>query len=295
MEVFSTVASALSAAALFNNCVNCFEYIQLGRHFARDFERCQLKLDTAEMRLSRWGQAIGINDDPRFTRDQPGEKSVQHVQAILEEIDQLFQTLKKASKRYTIGALQEDLEHLQIQAMNPVARKLHNRLNGIISQRQKGTSLLKKTKWALYEGKNHEKLIEQVTGFVDDLEKLFPVENARRTLVEMEIEEVNDEPSLTALQNAATDTDSFLTQAVSERLEMYRSKNYAKSIQSEESSRVRVGNEWIEEALRYSSGQSGQTWNEADLVATRGLSAVHIGNSYGGRGIFDDQASREPR
>jgi hypothetical protein len=33
-EVFGTVAGALSVAALFNNCVDCFEYIQLGRHFS---------------------------------------------------------------------------------------------------------------------------------------------------------------------------------------------------------------------------------------------------------------------
>jgi hypothetical protein len=32
-EVFGTVAGALSVAALFN-CVDCFEYIQLGRHFS---------------------------------------------------------------------------------------------------------------------------------------------------------------------------------------------------------------------------------------------------------------------
>lgn len=78
-EVFSTVASALSVAALFNNCVDCFEYIQLGRHFGRDFERCQLKLDVAKTRLGRWGQAVAINGDPRFATASPDDSSAQQA------------------------------------------------------------------------------------------------------------------------------------------------------------------------------------------------------------------------
>ncbi|RYP81688.1 hypothetical protein DL770_005826 [Monosporascus sp. CRB-9-2] len=288
MEAFSTIASALSVAALFNNCVNCFEYIQLGRHFGRDYERCQLKLDIAKTRLSRWGQAVAINDDPRFTTDKPEDKSSQQVQAILEEIEQLFGTLQKASKRYAIGAKQEDLELFQIQDMQPVAQKLHNRLDVIVSQRQKRAGFFKKAAWALYDGKNFDKLVEQMTGFVDDLEKLFPVEGARRTLVKMEIEEINeDEPSLRALQSAAADTDSVLSQVAAERLEAYGGQNYAKSIQSEEKARVRVGNEWTEAALSRSVGLAGPTRNGAESVAAKGSSAIHIGNRYGGRGIFD--------
>ncbi|KAI3326398.1 prion-inhibition and propagation-domain-containing protein [Xylariaceae sp. AK1471] len=289
MEAFGTVAGALSVAALFNNCVNCFEYIQLGRHFGREYERCQLKLDIAKTRLSRWGQAVAINMDPRFATDEPQGTSFQQVQAILEEIEQLFETLQKASKRYAIGAKQEDLELLQIQDMQPVAQTLHSRLNTIVSQRQKRTNFLKKAAWALYDGKNFDKLVEQMTGFVDDLEKLFPVEGARRTIAETEIEEINeDEPSLKALQSAAADTDSVLSKVIAERLEICGGQNYAKNIQSKEKARVRVGNEWTGAALSsHSAGLAGQTRNGADSVAARGSSAVHIGNSYGGRGIFD--------
>ncbi|KAI0907664.1 prion-inhibition and propagation-domain-containing protein [Ustulina deusta] len=290
MEVFGTVAGALSVAALFNNCVHCFEYIQLGRHFGRDYERCQLKLDIAKTRLSRWGQAVAINEDPRFATGEPRDTSFQQVQAILEEIEQLFETLQKASKRYAIGAKQEDLELLRIQDMQPVARKLHSRLNTVVSQRQKRTSFLKKAAWALYDGKNFDKLVEQITGFVNDLEMLFPVESARRRLAEMEIEEINeDEPSLKALQGAAADTDSVLSEVVAERLQMCGGQNYAKSIQTEEEARLRVGDEWTEAALASRSvGVVAPTKNGAEAVTARGSSAIHIGNSYGGRGIFDN-------
>ncbi|RYP62311.1 hypothetical protein DL771_009796 [Monosporascus sp. 5C6A] len=232
-------------------------------------------------------QAVTINDDPRFTTDKPKDKSSQQVQAILEEIEQLFGTLQKASKRYAIGAKQEDLELFQIQDIQPVARKLHNRLDVIVSQRQKRTGFFKKAAWALYNGKNFNKLVEQMTGFVDDLKKLFPVEGARRILVKMEIEEINeDEPSLRALQSAAAGTDSVLSRVVAEKLETYGGQNYAKNIQSEAKARVRVGNEWTEAALSRSVGLAGPTRNGADSVAAKGSSAIHIGDSYGGSGVF---------
>ncbi|KAI1281778.1 prion-inhibition and propagation-domain-containing protein [Xylaria sp. FL0933] len=294
MEAFSTVASALSVAALFNSCVNCFEYIQLGRHFGRDYERCQLKLDIAKTRLSRWGQAVAINEDPRFATDKPQDTSFQQVQAILEEIEQLFGTLQKASKRYAISAKPEDLEVLQTRDMQPVAQRLHNRLNVVVGlrqkQRQKKTSFLKKAAWALYDAKNFEKLVEQITGFINDLETLFPVEDARRTLVEMEIEEIKeDESSLKFLQSAAEDADSILSEVVAERLEECGSQNCTENIESEGGARVRIGNEWTEAALSSPNAVlAGLIHNRTGAVTARGSSAVHIGNSYGGRGVFDN-------
>ncbi|KAH8193562.1 hypothetical protein TruAng_012272 [Truncatella angustata] len=287
-EVFGTVASALSVAALFYNCVNCFEYIQLGRHFARDYERCQLKVDVARTRLSRWGQTVAINDDPRFDTVESEDRHVQQAKSILVEIADLFEDLQTASRRYTTRAKQEGLEHLQVQNMQPVPQKLHNRLKAIVSRRQKGTGLLQKAAWALYDEKNFRKMINEITEFTSALENLFPVkESVRRMLVEMEIEEVNDEPSLTTLQDVATNSDSVLSQVATERLEIYRGRNYVKNVQGEESAHVRVGNEWTEAALSCSLGLPGQTSNEAGSVMMKGTSAVHIGNRYGGRGIFD--------
>ncbi|KAM5352993.1 hypothetical protein ACJ41O_005715 [Fusarium nematophilum] len=285
-EVFGTVTGTLSVAALFNNCVDCFEYIQLSRHFGRDFERCQLKLDIAKTRLSRWGEAVAINDDPRFATDAPDDSDSRQVQAILEEIELLFHIVQKSSKRYEIDAWQDYLVCFQDKDMQPVVRGLHGRLGVVARRRQKRTGLLKKAAWALYDGKNFDRLVEQITGFVDDMEKLFPVEATRRKLVELEIEEVDDEPSLMALQDAAAGADSVLSEAVTEKIEGIAGRNYAKGIKSEEMARVRVGNEWSETALARTTGIADRTANLADSVVAKGSSVVHIGNQYGGRGFF---------
>ncbi|KAK7979619.1 Elongator complex protein 5 [Apiospora arundinis] len=74
------------------------------------FERCRLKLDVARARLSRWGQAASIHDDPRFAPATPPDRDSRHVRAILEGIEQLFQLAQKSSKRYEIDATDADLE-----------------------------------------------------------------------------------------------------------------------------------------------------------------------------------------
>ncbi|CZR66741.1 related to Heterokaryon incompatibility protein s [Phialocephala subalpina] len=292
-EVFGTFAGALSVAALFNNCVDCFEYIQLGRHFALDFERCLLKLDIIKIRLGRWGQAVAINDNLCFATDSPDGVAARQVQAILEEIVLLFQTVQKSSKRYKIGAEQENLACLEDKDMPPVLRRLHSRLGAVARQRQKQTSLFKKAAWALYDAKNFDKLVKEITGLVESLEKLHPVETTRRRLAEMEIEVVDDEPSLLALQDVAAGTDSVLSEAVAQKIEGIAVRNYAKDIKNTESARVLVGNEWAESVLARCTTISERTENTADSVAAKGASRVQIGNRYGGRGFFDDQGVTE--
>lgn len=283
-EVFGTVAAALSVAALFNNCVDCFEYVQLGRNFGRDYERCRLKLDIAQTRLSRWGLAVAINEDSRYVTALPADAPMRQLKSILEEIELLFQSVQKTSNRYALTAGPDDLVVGQDGDMQAIFQRLHGRLRETVRQRQKKTSLWKKASWALYDGKNFDRLIEQVTGFVDDLEKIWPVEAVRRQLVQLEVEEVNDEPALAAIQNAATHVDSILAEVAEHKAMVIASRNHAGKVDTQDDARVRVGNEVADN----SPGIADQTSNTADTVDARGKSRVHIGTSYGGRGIFDD-------
>ncbi|KAK8859738.1 prion-inhibition and propagation-domain-containing protein [Apiospora arundinis] len=288
-EIFGTVAGALSVAALFTDCVDWFEYIQLGRHFGHDFERCRLKLAIAQTRLSRWGKAVAIHDDPRFASTSPVDAPMQQVQSVLEEIELLFRSIRKKSQRYELGKTPADLEVLQDSGMQPVARQLHQHLRETVLRRQRQTSLAKKATWALYDGKQFDNIIEQIVGFVDDLEAIWPVEAPRRQLVQVEIEEINDEPALEAIQDAATCVDSVLAEAAERKAAVIAGKNHAGQVGTHEQARVRIGNEYA--FAKNSSGLGGfadQTSNTADTVDARGMSRVHIGASYGGRGIFDD-------
>jgi len=63
MEPAGLTAGILGLAGLFNNAVDCFEYVQLGREFGRDYQTNLLKLDDARLRLSRWGQSMELSGE----------------------------------------------------------------------------------------------------------------------------------------------------------------------------------------------------------------------------------------
>ncbi|KAK4099084.1 heterokaryon incompatibility protein s [Parathielavia hyrcaniae] len=272
-EVFSIVAGALNVAALFNNCVDCFGFIQLGRRFGRDFERCQLRLDIARTRLGRWGEAVKVNDDPRFSISSPTDKSIQLTQSILEEVALLFQSAWKTSERYELVTDQQDLVLFEDKDMKPIGRALHNNLRNLARTRQGRTSMARKTAWALHDGKALEKM------------KIYPVEAVCHKLAEIEIEEVKDEASLAMLEDAAWGIDTALSDAAAQKIYAIAGRSSAKSISTEDDARVQVGSVFTEAALHREIRINDQTINSAETVFARGRSRVQIGNTYGGRGF----------
>ncbi len=303
-EILGTVASALSVAAFFNNCVDCFEYIQLARHFGRDYRVCQLRLDVARTRLGRWGEAVRINEDARFAVSPEGEKNkdkdVQLARAILEEIVLLLETAAKASKRYELRAEGEQLARFDGKKdLDGVHRKLHERLRGLTRKRLKGGSggvgLAAKTAWALYDGKQFEKLVEQVLGLVDELEKTFPATDGElRKIAGTEVVELgggeggaDEEESLEALREAASETDEVLVEAVAQRLDQLGdngtgNRNYAKEVNVGEMAQVQVGNDYGESVLLATGGALlGSTTNVVDVVVAKGSSRVQVGSRFG--------------
>lgn len=286
-ELFGIVASALGVASLFNNCVDCFQYVRLGRRFGRDYERYQLRLDIAQTRLGRWGEAVKINSHPRFHSSAPADQSVQVAQSIIEQIMFLFEFARKTSKRYELSADKQDLVVCEDKDMKPVGRALHRRLKDLACRRQKDTSLVKKTAWALYDGKSLEKIIDEITGLIDDLEKVFPVEAVCHKLAETEIEEVEDEPSLTMLKDAAGGIDAALSDAAAQKIDAIAGRNSAKDVRMEDRARVHLGHVFAEAALHREIHIRDQTINSVETVVAKGESGIQIGNTYGGKGFWD--------
>lgn len=288
-EVFGIVTGALSVAALFNNCVETFEYIQLGRHFGQDYERCQLKLDVAKTRLSRWGEAVGVNRDERFTSAAPTDDAVEAALGILGDVEYCFKSARDKSLRYAKRANTQELSVCDKSDMSPLFQRLHNRCAEIARRRQKSVSILKKSAWALYDGKSLDNIISQILSWVDELEKLFPNEmtTSSQKVVEIEIEEVNDEPSLKALKDAARDIDPVLEEALERKVALFEGSNSVGNATLEDAARFHVGNVFSEGALQYGMLVKDQTKNTVKVVSAKNDSRVQVGTVYGGKGIWD--------
>lgn len=280
-EVFGAVTGAIGVTALFNNCIDCFDYVQIARHFGQDFSRYQLRLDVAKCRLARWGATANINNDPRvsgvFT-----DQTTELAQDILKEIVARFETARKISRRYETRLEEESREICTERDLNSVSQTLHNRFRALTTGRQNQIGLLKKTAWALYGKEHMGRMIADIITSIKDLEDVFPATpQAVNQLVEMEVEEIHDERELELIQEAAEGVDPALEDVSRRKLQEVTGRNSAGRISGK--GHVNVGHTYLDSSF---SGFRDDRVNHVDEVNGEETSRVNIGNTYGGRGFW---------
>jgi hypothetical protein len=226
---FGMTTGSLSISGIFNNCLDCFDYVRFGRSFAQDYQISQLTLDITKVRISRWGQAINVHDDPRFAELDLKENSLRAAREILEQILILFLEAEKVSNRFRIFAKPEELAFYDpICDLDHIFRDLHHRMHIVAGRRHSHTDSLKKTAWCLYGNKKFGELTQAIAGLINDLEYLFPLEDTHQRLVILELEDVNDGPSLQALEAAAISVDELLMRVAGTKAKQISGEDYVK-------------------------------------------------------------------
>ncbi|KAF4494045.1 HETS-like protein [Fusarium agapanthi] len=285
-EIFATVTGAISIAGLFNNCVDCFNYVQIARHFGEDFSPYQLRLDVAKCRLARWGASIDINNDRRFSLIEPADPTVVMAQDILKEIGARFEAAYKVSRRYKTRTTEKGTRICTEADLSPVSQRVHTRFDVLTKQRCKSLGLMKKTGWALYDKSYMGRMIGDIITSIEDLEKVFPsTPQVTRQLVEMEIEEINDEQELELIRDVTEGLYPVLSNASKDKIVEIASKNTAGKITGQ--GRVNIGNTFVTGSFSNSRGIRVSTVNHVDEVNTTQSSRVNIGNTWGGKGFWD--------
>jgi Skp family chaperone for outer membrane proteins len=221
-ETAGLVVGVVALAGLFNNTVECFEFVQLGRTFGKNFQTSQLKLDNARLRLSRWGESMSLNDDVRDTVSLQGrfrsEATVKHAEALLGQIVELFAEAEGASNKYK---KRKEPQHDSLAAyspqtdLDPAMAKLHEKMRQLTIERQNRSGVRQKAKWALYEEKQFRRLIEDITELVDSLVELFPAtQQSQRDLCDAEVAAIGESEGISVLRGIAADQDKLLEDAI---------------------------------------------------------------------------------
>jgi hypothetical protein len=281
-EVFGAVTGAIGVTALFNNCIDCFDYIQIARHFGQDFSRYQLRLDVAKCRLARWGATVNINNDSRLINDVFADQTAELAQDILKEIVARFETARKISRRYETRLGEKSREVCTERDLNSVSQTLHNRFRALTTERQNRIGLLKKTAWALYDKEHMGRMIADIITSIKDLEEVLPAKpGAISQLVEIEVEEIHDEQELELIQEAAEGLDPALEDVTRRKLQEMASRNSAGRIGGR--GHVNVGHTYTDKSF---TAFKDDTVNHADEVNGEETSRVNIGNTYGGKGFW---------
>jgi hypothetical protein len=221
-ETAGLIVGVVALAGLFNTTVECFEFVQLGRNFGKDFQTSQLKLDSARLRLSRWGTSLGLGEDVRDVTSLQGrfgsEANVKHAEALLGQIVELFADSEGVSNKYKSRASSQN-DNLAVYNpqldLEPAMAKLHNQMRQLAIDRQVRSGMRQKAKWALYQGKQFERLIEDITELVDSLVGLFPaVQQQQRELCDIEVSSIGEGEDLSLLREVAAVQDKLLEQAI---------------------------------------------------------------------------------
>lgn len=224
-ETAGLAVGVVALAGLFNNAVDCFELVQLDGSFGKDFQTSQLKLDSARLRLSRWGESLSLNDDVQdatsLQRHFDSQAKVKHAEDLLGQILELFAEAEGVSIKYKNRAQPGNgslTTYTPQMDLDPVIATLHNKMRQLALERQNKSCLRQKAKWALYQEKHFRRLIEDITELIDDLVELFPAaQQTQRELCDREVEAIgkDERESIAVLKDIATVQDKMLEQAIS--------------------------------------------------------------------------------
>lgn len=274
-EAFGIAAGAVGIAAAFTACVDCFEYVQFGRHFGRDYQTDLLALNCSRIHLIRWGQAVDILNDPKLGRPDATVPEIRTVKDTLCQILVLFADSAKILQQYTTG---EDLSVLSSDSMDSTFVALNNKMRELAIKRQKSSSILRITQWALYRRSEFKSLIEGISSLIDSIEKIFPAPQAQLALVRQEAAQLHDRRALELVETAAEGVDGLLQNAAREVLNDHRYLNV--STKGKAQTGDAFSSDWYGKAVGASHTYDG-------VVVDKDGKAL-IGNKYGGKDFWDD-------
>jgi hypothetical protein len=213
MEVAGLAVGIAALAGLFESALGCFDRIQASKSFGTEFETLVIRLDCAHLRLARWGQANGLGSEVSQEQSLQGttilKDEVQRAERLLSQIVNLFDQAEKQSNKYR-GQEVDSEEDLTEPSLT-----LHRCMRAICARRQKGTSLMKKAKWALHGRESFVKLVDSAHGLVGDLTTLFASSIPTQAILCDEEAASIPGVALRLLKDIAAQDDSMLEAAIS--------------------------------------------------------------------------------
>ncbi|KAK8218606.1 prion-inhibition and propagation-domain-containing protein [Phyllosticta capitalensis] len=211
------MADISTAIGLFNFAIDCFGRIQIARGFEDDFAIYQLKLDILQLRLSRWGVVVGINESGNSTikDDITDLNSPAGILGSIKKI--LLRAQRDGANKLNPGDKPFDSDS----DMPDDLKGIRTRLKECLKKRVvRAEVAVESFKWAFYKKAKLEDFIANITSLITALEAhLSPdLEAKLRELSKDECKGI-DKPDLQELQSIVEESDPWLKKAVGEQLE----------------------------------------------------------------------------
>lgn len=197
-----TAVGIVGLLPLFTTAVDGFKYVKIARSYYDDFAVALLRLKAASLRLSRWGEAVGIR-----------EGSPVHIaESQYEEAEAILRTLFKKAQREaaTIVGNTDSVAHFSSVDMSRVQAATHAGLAATIGKRinRKFIRTTDQVKWALYKRAGLDRLLKSIDDSIDFFESLVPAM----------VGAARDQNTTAGAQNGETETtESQIMQELAEK------------------------------------------------------------------------------
>ncbi|KAF6814808.1 small s protein [Colletotrichum sojae] len=228
-EVFGIVSGSASLASIFTSAVECFRSIQLGSNFQQDYAQNMVTIRLLEIRLSRWGAAVDVyNDEPHLGNPNATPADVDAAKKAMLQILQLFSESKQESGKFS--QLTEVCTTEHISDANYAA--LIRQTSAISTQRTKEPGMLGLVKWVVYKKKHLKELSDGIVALLDQLEQLFPAQEARGRLSDEDLRAICTSVQAKVLQDVSEGIDQLLQDRSREMNPSTRGGSYFGTISS---------------------------------------------------------------
>lgn len=173
LDAAAGIAGFLTLAfSCFQGCIKGYTLICKATSYGRDISGVRLMVELERHRFQMWAEEAGLFDSPR--RLVVREPDIQYVARILEHLSELLLDVTKLKAKYDLDIVETDEVIYSLDEDNStiaeVAPQQRKRISDIFKSK---TSPWKKLKWITVDEKNIRRLLDDVKGFVDRLEKFL--------------------------------------------------------------------------------------------------------------------------
>lgn len=217
-ELAGLALAALGLVPLFTTCIEAFEYIQAGKACDRDFKVLNTRYEIRRVRLLQWGEGVGLlvdvpsNRDPRLNQAEIRklvEETLDCINSLLTD-GEMLRSQYEAVEVTEGGTLQiEKKRRVSFQRLSAYQASRLQLTQKSQNQQQMGSSVLKRTKWAICDGKAFRTLLQYLEDLIEDRYRMVPVNRDHvRLMVKEDVASLPDDAETLQCLEEACQSDS---------------------------------------------------------------------------------------
>ncbi|MCJ1276024.1 hypothetical protein MMC21_003829 [Puttea exsequens] len=220
--------SAVSVAALFTTCIDCFDIVIKARDFGSDYQVLCADLALQRLHFCLWGESVGL-----ASRD-PNREPVRHPGLDDPSINP---TIAQALIAIELLLKQTDGAEERFDAKTTTSQGLRLFKDTFVrfrrGQTPKQQSLTTVTWWAVHAGDKFKEKIEQLTRLInglDSMTRILGVSDLQHSRMRDECDFLENIEDLRLIENASLHSQPDVSDTASRRIMMIESGSIARTL-----------------------------------------------------------------